>query len=160
MFTLFATGCMANCDCEQVRNAPLSHRVRRTYNWHSANLLRLQAEDEMTDITQQQVMTWQTLCTGYRAHMHLHTPANAVPVNTLHSRSIQIFTTKYSRAPVSADSVSVVYSCPPKNRKIKEINGLYISKRVTHENRLYHGETQQPKHAQYLTHLLLSPYPC
>jgi len=84
MFTYFATGCTANCDYAHMQNVALSRHVHRTYKWHSTNLLRLQAEDEMTNITQ--VMAWQTLCTVYRGNLHLNTPANALPVNTLHSR--------------------------------------------------------------------------
>jgi hypothetical protein len=53
MFIHFATGCTTNCDYEHVQNVALSHHERRTYNWHSTNLLRLQAEGEMTNMTLQ-----------------------------------------------------------------------------------------------------------
>jgi hypothetical protein len=52
-----------------------------------------------------------------------------------------------------------VYRGPKRNWKIKEINGSWVSKRVPSENGQLHGEIQQPKRAQYLTHLPLPPYP-
>jgi hypothetical protein len=62
--------------------------------------------------------------------------------------------------------LSGVYSkTPPPNThthtqlKIKEINSSWVSKHAPSKNGLQHGEIQQPKHGQYLTHLPLSPYP-
>jgi hypothetical protein len=40
----------------------------------------------------------------------------------------------YSRAPVFADSVSAVYRGPKSICKIREINGLYLSKGAPKEN--------------------------
>lgn len=40
----------------------------------------------------------------------------------------------YSRAPVFIDSVSAIYRGLPKHWKIKEINGLWVSKRTPSEN--------------------------
>jgi hypothetical protein len=48
---------------------------------------------------------------------------------------------------------------PEKNVKIKEIKASEVSKLAPSENGPQHGEIRQPKRAQYLTHLHLSPYP-
>jgi hypothetical protein len=45
-----------------------------------------------------------------------------------------------------------------KKLKIKEINGSEDPKRSPSENRPQHGEIQQPKRTQYLTHLPLPPF--
>jgi hypothetical protein len=51
-----------------------------------------------------------------------------------------------------------VYRGLKKNWNIKEINDLQVSKCPPNEKGPYHGELQQPKCAQYLTHLPLPPY--
>jgi hypothetical protein len=64
----------------------------------------------------------------------------------------------YSRTPVSTDSVTAVYRGPKKNEN-KKIYGSWVSKRAPSENVPWNGEIQQPKGAQYLTYLPLSPFP-
>jgi hypothetical protein len=49
--------------------------------------------------------------------------------------------------------LSAVYRSLKEIWKIKEINGSQVSKRAPNENRPEHGEIQEPKCAQYLTHL-------
>jgi hypothetical protein len=65
---------------------------------------------------------------------------------------------EYKCVHLFADSVSAVYRGPKRNWKIKEINGQWVSKLVPSENGQLHGEIQQPKRAQYLTHLPLPMY--
>jgi hypothetical protein len=59
---------------------------------------------------------------------------------------------------VFTDAISAVHRGPTTNVKIEEINGSQISKRAPNENGPQLGEIQQPKRAQYLTHLPLSAY--
>ena len=63
------------------------------------------------------------------------------------------------RPPHPRFQLSVVYRGLKKIWKMKEISCSYISKCVPGKDGPWHGEIQQPKHAQYLTHLPLSLYP-
>jgi len=60
---------------------------------------------------------------------------------------------------VQRTPVSAAYHGPKKIWKTKEMNGSQVSECAPSQNRPQHGEIQQPKRAQYLTHLPLSQYP-